>query len=559
MSQDKRFERVYRKNSRILLPVYVLCIIFSHIDRTNLAFAALSMNRDLGFNTAVYGLGSALFFPTFCAFQVPSNFVMLRVGVRVWLAFLLVAWGVVASCFALIHNVTSFFVLRLLLGLFEAGATPAMWYSLSQFYPQERIIKPYSFLSMGILLANVLGAPLAAGFLAMDGIGGLRGWQWLFMLEGVPPVLLGLLVLLLVPNRVSEARWLTAEDKEVLAADMAKAAEASPPPEAIPRRPLRLLGLALANPLVTYMCVVGFLLATAAYTFLFFLPMIVEALLSGHSLGLAAASKAAGKGGRAGLLPVLLTSVPYTVGAISTWLVAHSSERRRELYWHCSLSLLLSGVFFAFFPLMATASVAAGFAALVLTVGGAAAANGPGVTIVADISRGPSQVVGMPIYNSISAVGGFVGPYMAGAIVQQTGNFKLIAVIMGCLLLGCGSMVAALKPLAAWRARKLLRGAAASDDEEQQQQRGSGDGSGSSTVLPARPAHAAAAAEGGDDVASREPSACVLVGGLKDAAVAGGAVRTAGGVAGLAAAEGAAGSSDWAHRRPAAAMAAQQQ
>jgi hypothetical protein len=116
---------------------------------------------------------------------------------------------------------------------------------------------------------------------------------------------------------------------------MAKAAASSPPPEAIPRNPLRLLGVSLSNPLIPYMCVVGFMLATAAYTFLFFLPMIVEALLTGHSLGLAAASRAAGKSSKAGLMPVLLTSVPYTVGAISTWLVAHSSERRRELYWHC--------------------------------------------------------------------------------------------------------------------------------------------------------------------------------------------------------------------------------
>lgn len=453
LPDNKELQDTYMKISRVLVPTFMLVVILNQIDRNNLAFAALTMNRDLGFDAQTYGLGSALFFLTFCLFQVPSNLVMVRVGVRRWLPALIMGWGVVASCCALIHNATSFFVLRLLLGAFESGATPAMWFALSQFFPQERMTKPYMYLTMGVLLANVFGAPLAAGFLAMDGIAGLRGWQWLFMLEGIPSILMGLVLLLTLPDTPADAKWLTEEQKALLAADMADSAKRSPPRESIPRNPLRLLRMVLANPLIPLISLSGFIVSMAAFTYIFWLPVIINALLNGTALSNAVASA---KRGSFDLLPVLLTIIPYFVAAFAAWGVAHSAQRRDELYFHSSTCLLLGGLFFLLFPFMAAASIPAGFVSLVLTSALVASGNGPSHGIAGRISSGPAQVIGMPFFSSVSVIGGFVGPFVTGAIVQQRGGFQLVCMLNGGLLMFTGVIILALRWLVPLRERHML-------------------------------------------------------------------------------------------------------
>lgn len=456
ISDANQLEVIYRRISRRVLLLFVIAVILNHIDRTNLAYAAITFNRDLGFGPQTYGLGSALFFVTFCIFQVPCNLMMVRVGIRRWLALLLVGWGCVASCFALVHNAASFFALRLLLGVFESGALPAMWWHLSQFLPQERLTKPYMWMTVGVLLAQILGGPLAAAFLSMDGVGGLKGWQWLFVLEGFPSVLMGVVVFFALPDSYKVAPWLSEHDKLLLEADMAAHIKNSPPREHIPRNPFKLLRMVFSNPMLIYLCFVGIMQACASHTFILWLPTIIEALINGRALGKTPAAKGAAAAHavsaashnklRSVILPVLLAAVPYTVGAITAWLVAASSQKRKEVYYHAAGSMFGAGVFFLLFPVLTKVSMAGGFVCLVMVAAGGSAAVPPKTALVAHACRGPSQVVGMPLYNSISVIGGFVGPFVTGSIVQSSGTgFTIVAYVLGAMVFICGVLTVTLK------------------------------------------------------------------------------------------------------------------
>eukprot|EP00878_Enallax_costatus_P009688 GHUV01010120.1.p1 GENE.GHUV01010120.1~~GHUV01010120.1.p1 ORF type:complete len:437 (+),score=77.59 GHUV01010120.1:96-1406(+) len=371
---------------------------------------------------------------------------MVRVGVRRWLSVLLVGWGVAASCFALIYNAPTFFTLRLVLGVFEAGALPAMWYHLSQFYPQERLTKPYMYLTVGILIAQIVGGPLAAGFLAMDGVRGLQGWQWLFMLEGIPSIVMGVVIGLTIPESPQSATWLTDSEKELLATDMAEHRKNSPPREQIPKNPIKLLKIGFSNPILLYLTFVGILQACTSHTYILWLPTIIEALLHGRVLSSQAGEKPPPANKTLSLLPIILTCVPYLAGALAAGIVAASSQRRKEAYYHSALSMLSAGVFFVLFPVLAKVHIIAGFACLVLVASAGSAAVPPKISLVAHASRGPSQVIGMPLYNSISVLGGFVGPFATGAIVQTSGGgFTVVSIIMGAIIFTCGLLIIALK------------------------------------------------------------------------------------------------------------------
>eukprot|EP00775_Hariotina_reticulata_P008854 gene8854-9033_t len=432
---DIRLQKLYSKISSRMLPLLMIVVILNHIgnaDRTNLAFAALTFNRDLGFDAVTYGLGSSLFFVTFCVFQVPSNLVMVRVGVSRWLSFLIFSWGIVASCFSLIRNKAGFFTLRLLLGAFEAGTLPACWYLVSQFFPKERLTKPHTYLTVAILLAQILGGPLAAGFLAMNGLGGLHGWQWLFMLEGVPSVTMGFVLWFTLPDKPSEARWLSPSEQALLAEDMADSIKDSPPAEHVPRSPLKLFRILAKSPLLPFFCLVGIMLSMASHTYIFWLPIIISALLRGTALTQTSVAAKAPAGG------------------------AHGGvARRKELWWHVIVCLGSAGVAFYLFPVMARFSVAAAFICLVLIGMFGAAANGPKTVLAARLCAGPAQVLGMPLYNSVSVIGGIIGPYLTGAVVAKYGGFLVVSIIMGSMLCAGSILVMFLKYPYQARCRRL--------------------------------------------------------------------------------------------------------
>ncbi|GBF99609.1 MFS transporter [Raphidocelis subcapitata] len=435
-------ESALRKVGSRVIPLCFSVALMNHLDRSNLAYASLALNRDNNFDAHIYSVGAALFFVTFAVFQVPANLVMVRVGFRPWLAFLLVAWGIVAVCFMFISSAWSFYLLRLLLGVFEAGAFPAMWYALSVFFPRRRITKPYAYLTIGIMVANVIGSPLATGLLAMDGLGGLRGWQWLFLVEGLPSILLGLVIFLMLPNSIASARFLTPPEREALAAEVALDHVPGPLANDL-RGAMALLGATLRNGYIWMSGLCGALTSVASHTYLAYTPIIISNLLAGTALS-SKSSVAAGAGNKS-LLPVALALVPYSLASATSFVVAASSQRRDEQFWHVCGPLLSAGVILALFPPLAKAAIPAGFLSLSISLALAAAANGPAMALVSRLCKGPEAVVALPLFSSFSVIGGIVGPLLTGALMGRLGGFTFVTIIMGSLMVATGLLVIVLR------------------------------------------------------------------------------------------------------------------
>jgi ACS family tartrate transporter-like MFS transporter len=206
-------DRTIAKVTRRLVPFAMLLFILSYLDRVNVGFAALQMNQDLGFTPTVYGLGAGIFFLGFFPFEIPSNLIMQRVGARRWMARIMIAWGIVATGMAAIAGETSFYIMRFLLGVAEAGFLPGIILYFSYWFPAAQRAKALGLFMSSTAISNVIGAPLSTSLLALDGWLGLRGWQLLFILQGLPSILVGFWVLSYMTERPEDATWLTEEEK----------------------------------------------------------------------------------------------------------------------------------------------------------------------------------------------------------------------------------------------------------------------------------------------------------------------------------------------------------
>ena len=278
--------------SRRLIPFLLLLYILNFLDRVNVGFAALEMNRDLNFGPAVYGLGAGIFFLGYCLFEVPSNLVLYRIGARVWIARIMVTWGLAASAMMLVRTPASFYLLRFLLGVAEAGFFPGIIYYLTHWYPARERARAYAWFLSAIPVCGVIGGPVSGALLGLDGRLGLQGWQWLFLLEGIPSIVVGIVVLRLLPNRPREARWIPAEERAWLEVQV-EAERVSVPSHGESLR--RTLG----NPQVWWLSLSYFLLLVALYGFALWLPQLVKAsgIFSNFEVG-------------------VITAIPYAVAAV---------------------------------------------------------------------------------------------------------------------------------------------------------------------------------------------------------------------------------------------------
>src|SRR4051812_29683552 len=211
-----------RKVSRRLLPVLFVLYIASYLDRTNVSIAALQMNRAIGLSAAAYGFGAGVFFIGYGLFEVPSNLFLARVGARRWIARIAFTWGLIACSMMFVRGATSFYVLRFLLGAAEAGAFPGIVFYLSQWFPERQRASAMSKFMVSVPVASAIGGPVGGALLGLNGTLGLAGWQWLFLAEGLPSILLGIVVLLVLTDRPTEARWLTSEEREWLTTRLAE-------------------------------------------------------------------------------------------------------------------------------------------------------------------------------------------------------------------------------------------------------------------------------------------------------------------------------------------------
>ena len=391
-----------------LLPFMFVLYIVSYIDRVNVGFASLQMNRDLGLSGSVYGLGAGIFFIGYFLFEVPSNLLLERFGARPWIARIMVTWGVISTAMLFTNGVTSFYVLRFLLGVAEAGFFPGMILYLTYWFPERERAKTVALFMTANALAGVIGGPLSGALLTLDGRSGLAGWQWLFLLEGLPAVVLGGVVLLYLPNGPRDARWLAPEDR-VWLAERRERERASGGGHQSPWS-------VLTNGPVWVFSLLYFAIVVALYSVSFWLPQILKRL-----------------SGQSDLVVGLLSSLPYVIAAIGMVIIGRHSDATGERRWHVAGPALAGAA-----GLMLSALVISPYLAFVgvcLAALGIWGSLGPFWALPTAWLRGGAAAAGIAWINSVGNLGGFVGPYGVGYLRDTTGNFAIaLAALAGMLV-----------------------------------------------------------------------------------------------------------------------------
>jgi ACS family tartrate transporter-like MFS transporter len=395
--------------TRRLIPFLFLLYLLNFLDRVNVGFAALEMNRDLGFGPAVYGFGAGVFFLGYCLFEVPSNLVLYRTGARIWIARIMVTWGLAASAMMFVRTPTSFFMIRFLLGVAEAGFFPGIIFYLTYWYPARERAKAYAWFLAAIPICGVVGSPISGALFGLDGYLGLEGWQWLFLLEGIPSVIVGLLVLRLLPDRPRDARWLAPAERSWLEATLEAEGAHAAAGHGIS------LKQSLANPMVWWLGLTYFLLVVALYGFALWLPQLIKAsgTFTNFQVG-------------------VITAIPYAIAAVGMVLVGRRSDRTGERHFHLALPALAGAV--GFVAVTRIGSPGPLVAALSLTAFGVLGWLGPFWSMPTAILKEQAAAGGIALVNSMGAVGGFVGPYVLGQVKQRTGSFTGGLLILGACL-----------------------------------------------------------------------------------------------------------------------------
>ncbi|MBU6457678.1 MAG: MFS transporter [Bradyrhizobium sp.] len=389
--------QVLRKISLRIVPFVMLLYFISFIDRVNVGFAALTMNKDFGFSSSVFGFGAGIFFLGYFLFEVPSNIILDRVGARLWIARVMVTWGIISVAFAFIQGENSFYALRFLLGVAEAGFFPGIILYLSYWFPARRRAQVVSFFMAAAPISTVLGSPLSSALLGMDGIMGLKGWQWMFILEGIPAVLLGFVVLVYLTDRPEKATWLADDEREWLVNTMnaehaAKGARAH-----------HSVWRGLADLRVLALSLIYFGTSAGLYTLGIWAPQIIKQFgLSTMSVG-------------------LLNAVPPTIAIVAMILWARHSDRTGERTWHVVIACIVAAVGLALAGV--AGSVAAVVFALSLVNVGISSAKPPLWSMPTMFLSGSAAAAGIATINSIGNLGGFVGPAVIGWIKDTTGSF----------------------------------------------------------------------------------------------------------------------------------------
>ena len=410
--------RVVARVTRRLIPFLFLLYIVAFLDRVNVGFAALQMKADLGLGDAVYGFGAGIFFLGYFVFEIPSNLILVRVGPRFWIARIMITWGLISSAMMFVRGETAFYALRFLLGVAEAGFFPGIVLYLTHWYPAAERARAVALFMTATAMAGVIGGPISGALLEMDGLGGLEGWQWLFLLEGIPAVVLGFVVLAVLTDRPEQAQWLEPEDRHWL---MERLAEER---ASVERTHGRLaLRRALLDRRVWSLSALYFALILGIYGVSLWLPQIVAGLaqMSDFEVG-------------------LVSALPYVVASLAMVVVGAHSDRSGERRWHIAAPSLAGALGFA---------ASAGFehpalalAGLCLAAFGIWSALGPFWTLPTAFLSGTAAAGGIALVNSIGNLGGFVAPWALGLLKQSTGSFA-----PGLLLLAGALVVVAVLAL----------------------------------------------------------------------------------------------------------------
>ena len=403
-------ELTYKKVFWRIVPFLMLCYVIAYLDRINVGFAKLQMSQDLGFSETIYGLGAGLFFIGYFLFEVPSNVLLHRIGARVWIARIMITWGLMSAAFMFVNTATSFYVMRFLLGVAEAGFYPGVILYMTYWFPAKRRAKIIAMFMSAIPVAGIFGNPLSGWIMDTFGnTGGMRGWQWMFLIEAVPALLMGIAVLLYLDNSIRSAKWLDEGEKRQLEREIAIDQEGSqsyPSTFAVFR-----------DSRIWHMSLIYFCFVMGQYALTFWMPTLIKTT------------------GVVGNLNIgLFSAIPFGCAIVSMNLFGRSADARRERRWHLVIPALMGAAGFI---------VAASFVSNTLVAVAALSVAAAGVLTCAPLFwslptsflSGAAAAVGIATINSVGNLAGFVSPYLVGYLKDlthstQSGMYVLAAMLV---------------------------------------------------------------------------------------------------------------------------------
>ncbi len=418
-------KQTMRRVARRLLPMLIACYFIAYLDRVNVGFASLTMNRTLGFSAAVYGFGAGIFFIGYFIFEVPSNVLLAKVGARIWIARILITWGIISGCTALISGPISFYSVRFLLGLAEAGFFPGIILYLTWWFPSYYRSRIVGIFMAAIPLSNILGSIVSGFLLELDGWMGLAGWQWLFVMEAIPAVILGIAFWAFMTDWPSDAHWLSQAQRDWLVSRLAA--------EKTRREAIRSYSLkeALLDRRVLLLSLVYFGGTFSGYGLVLFQPQIVHRLSQGFGM------------------TGLINAIPYVFGACAMVLWGRHSDHTGERPWHVAIAYSVSAAGLILTALM-TDPVFTMVMLVVASMGGSS--TGPTFwSLPTAMLSGTAAAGGIALINALGNLGGFFGPYVFGLIKDATGG----SFTVGLIVIALGPIMSALVVLALGHDRRL--------------------------------------------------------------------------------------------------------
>ena len=422
MMADTEREAVRRVCWRIL-PLLFAAYFTAYIDRVNVGFAALTMNHDLGLSAQQFGLAAGLFFAGYVVFGLPSNLLLARIGGRTWIPVIMVGWGVASLCNAWVQGPRSFYLLRLLLGIGEAGLYPGLLYILVMWAPEKYRVRMLMLMILSTPFSVMVGSLISQPILMLDGVLGLKGWQWLFILQALPTIALGLAFRFALPAGPQSARWLPPAEKQWLVSQLAAERQQR---EMV--RHFRVVDV-LFSPVVWVIAIAGTGINAAAYGLILFLPQII------HGLGVSSA------------MTPLVNAIPYGIAAVVMVFWGIHSDRKMERNWHAAIPAACAGLALVSCALLR--EPVAILAALTFGITGVFCYVAVFWAVPSAMLTGPAAAAGLALINSVANIGSFAGPYLVGWVKDHTGSFSLGIVALGAGPLLAALVAASLKPVRA--------------------------------------------------------------------------------------------------------------
>jgi D-galactonate transporter len=402
---------VYSKLMRRLIPFLLLCYVVAYLDRVNVGFAKLQMLNDLKFTETIYGLGAGIFFIGYVLFEIPSNLILVRVGPRIWIARIMVTWGIISALTMFVTTAETFYILRFLLGAAEAGFIPAILYYLTIWFPSSHRGKASALFLAGIPLSGIIGGPLSGYIMsAMNNAHGLAGWQWMFVIEGIPAVLLGIICIFYLDNDIDSAKWLSPSEKAQIKDDVARESKG---------KSLHSIRDGLLNGRVWLLSFTYFFFTMGLYGLSFWLPSIIKAtgVTDPFNVG-------------------LLTAIPYLGAFITMYLVGRSSDALQERRWHLALPAVVGAGGLILSVLYAQNTTLA-LAALTVAAAGVLTCIPQFYTLPPAILSGTAAAMGLAVANSVGSIAGFISPFLLGWVKDLTGSTNIgVIVLAGTLVIG---------------------------------------------------------------------------------------------------------------------------